>query len=146
LRRPGKRYGLAHRFDREGCYDKDIHNILDKYKNVETILQSIEKECTMLGVAFKCITTWLNSNEHRSAEIRPEILDMRTCLAYFEESLYSIDAEISKALHSPTVPKTKFGTMRKIKFLWNEDILKSHLDTVREKRSALSFVIQAFQL
>jgi hypothetical protein len=106
----------------------------------------MEKECTMLGIAFKRITTWLNYNEHRSEEIREEIADLKTCLAYFQESLDAIDAEVSKALQGPAVPEAKFGTKRKFKFFWNEDILKSHLEQVRDRRSALGFAIQAFQL
>jgi len=123
-----------------------IHNLLDKYNNAETVLHSIEKECTMLGIAFRKIKQWLDSNRYRSADIYEEIMDLRLCLAYFEEALNSIQAEISAALEVSELPKAKFGVKRKIKFIWNEDIMKSHLETVRERRSTLSFVIQAFEL
>lgn len=97
----------------------------------------------MLGIAFRGIETWLKKHENQPAEIREEITDLRTCLAYFEESLYAIDAEVSKALHGPAISEAKanFGTKRKMKFLWNEDIMRGHLDEVKARRSAFGFAI-----
>jgi hypothetical protein len=85
-----------------------------------------------------------NNVEDRSAEMQEQMLGLRACLTFFKESLPAVDAEIAR--HSQLATGVRFGTKRKIKFLWNADFLKRHLDEVGSKRDALGFLIQSFQL
>lgn len=105
----------------------------------------------MLEFAFRRTKGWLESNKDPSDD---GLLDMRVCLNFFEGALNSIQAEISSImqLENSAVPesdppkKPVKGRFKKVKVLWNEDTLKQNFETVRQKRSALMFYIQAFEL
>jgi hypothetical protein len=125
---------------------KDIHTILDKYKNVATKLQDIEKECIMLGAGFKRIQRWLDNNKHRAGEMGEEIGDLNICLGFFSDSLAAFATEISEILAKPGFGQTKISKKERARFLWNEDIMQLHLDEVRSKRDALHFLLSSFQL
>ena len=128
-----------------GKIAKGIHDLLDKYGRVATRLVELKDDCSVLETGFSTVKHWLERNRHITVSERASL---EACLMIFNEALAALDSEISALTAGGKAAAfvDRLGTRKKLKYLWDEDIVVMHYNRVRATRDNLQFLLVACNL
>ena len=127
---------------------KGLNDIRKVYNDVPGTLRQIEKECTTLSSATTKLQTWMRTAFQDDFDDR--YIDLAIALQNFQPSLRDLSNDIEEITES--VPSdTRIGSLvitkkKKLKYVWNEERMKAHLESVRWEGVNLGFLLQATEL
>ena len=124
---------------------KAISGLRDKYKNAGTTITAIYTELTVVSASLGHIQGLISTNPatlEDNFQSRPEL--QRT----FDQALTGcvlifsvLDDEVKKLCE----PVGK-GLLGRVAYLWKEEVMKDLLQQIRGQQTALSLLVQAFQM
>ncbi|KAF8533858.1 hypothetical protein BDD12DRAFT_863223 [Trichophaea hybrida] len=121
-----------------------LQGLREKYSDAPRKLESMEQECTTLSATMTAIRWWIESTLAHFPELQEEIKPLEATLEACLKKIEGLNAEVEKV-----VGKSEQRTwMRrtKFKYIWNDDIMKEHLDELRWLSQALNNLLIATSL
>ena len=124
------------------------NTLLSKYKHAPQALASIDTQCTAIKLALSHVYWLANSNtELLSSQLHaqgPLAESFDVALTGCTVTFSLLDVELQK-LCQQSKDKDTYSAKDRIKFVWNEDLVRSLLDDMRGLQGAVTLLLTALQ-
>jgi hypothetical protein len=117
-----------------------LHNLHTKQSRAGDSLLAIKRECTTLGAAVEGIKSWAQSPVAKSETRRTQCASLEEALKALMPSVELLADDVNKIL-SKGNDDGSLSAGGKIKYIWKEDEMKSHLDEVRWQSHHVHFLL-----
>lgn len=141
-----------------------LHVLREKYDDTERTLESVEEECTALNAAMTLIDRWISKTLINIPDHDEQVANLSLCFTTFNKRMEVLHMDIDNIIgYKSTNPgaglgvaKQRFsktagipitlGRRAKITHVWNETIMKGHLEEVRWQSQHMQLLLSATHL
>ncbi|MCJ1379627.1 hypothetical protein MMC17_002729 [Xylographa soralifera] len=124
---------------------KGLNEYRVQYKKASRTLGSIVSYCNTIHASIIIIRKWIQSTLAICPDKVLHVAPIQTSLDSFVESLSELDEEVRKLLGKDEDP-LRVSRRKRLKYVWNEQIMKDHLRKIQVQITALHFLLAATSL
>ncbi|KAF8247103.1 hypothetical protein K440DRAFT_310289 [Wilcoxina mikolae CBS 423.85] len=106
-----------------------LQGLREKYADAPRKVESMKQECTTLSATMTAIRWWIESTLAHFPELQEEIKPLEAALDACLKKIEALNAEVEKVIGKSE--QRKWIRRTKFKYIWNDDIMKEHLDELR---------------
>jgi hypothetical protein len=131
---------------------KQLNDLRSKYRNASLTLTALCSESALILASLteihnQCLDNVSSLGINSYLNSRPDLCDtldraLTGCVAVYS----CLEAEIEEITKTTPNSQGEYSRKAKTKLLWNENSMKEYLSHIRGQQSALSLLIQSFQM
>lgn len=120
---------------------QSLHVISEKYSDAPATLDAIQRECTTINATLEELSAWIKSG---SLVDDSRIASLHSAMTAFEPSIMALQKDVEQIAQKDQ--QRDLGKRGKLRYIWHEEVLRSHLEEVRWGNNALTGLLVATTL
>lgn len=127
---------------RAASIGKSLHTLLTKFQSSGKYVQQLCVHVSAMRVVARSLSSWLEDDAVDSEEVEEIRTEIAEVLNACCDILSDLQDHVSKALSGAE----SLGVKGKIRYMWNEDVIRESSELLHQQESALVVILGALQL
>lgn len=123
-----------------------LHSLHGKHSRAGDSLVATRRECTTLCAGVKSIKTWAETVAAKVDSRREQCASLDEALLSLIPSIQVLADEVDNILTRNTKSDGSVSAVGKLKYLWRDDEIRSHLEEMRWMSQHIQFLIMTMSL
>ncbi|KAK4141433.1 P-loop containing nucleoside triphosphate hydrolase protein [Dichotomopilus funicola] len=125
---------------------QSLANLKGKYDEASKTISNIKRFCATIELAARHIQEWLETTIASSGRPVPWLDTMMAAFQDYTQVVQDLKDDIDKIIGPTVVDEKKLGRRKRLRFVWNQDLMGQHLQQLHYLSSALHLLLDATRL
>ncbi|KAH6614418.1 P-loop containing nucleoside triphosphate hydrolase protein [Chaetomium sp. MPI-SDFR-AT-0129] len=125
---------------------QSLANLKGKYDEASKTISNIKRFCATIELAARHIQKWLETTVASSGCPVPWLDTMMAAFEDYTQVVQDLKDDIDKIIGPTVVDEKKLGRRKRLRFVWNQDLMGQHLQQLHYLSSALHLLLDATRL